>query len=458
MQRAVQQGLRAYAEATGIVITGIGTRESDPDGTFWHSVDNADGGPAYESKPGSTVSIPDEGLFLQGELGASRWGVVHSEREHVTNPRAAAEIAAFEAEAAGDPVKLQALLDEANRRNLARGDAARYVIHEGEVIQLRRYVSDLDIAYMTGPDGRPITDDRQILEVGRYINDAYRAMGYTITLVNHGAHFNGMRNPDYNGPFGLTWRYQDRPVYNFTPEAYLGTTRLLDTFKYVYNEPDWPVVPAQRRADTAGQYQVYVPTVGDPKLPPPEAPSEEGAVRSAPDTGYRQMSMELDATGLPWEGWENGPLPASARAVLRAEATQPSRPPDPDARAAGRPASITAAMDEVKREALRLQNEAAEVLARAGYLVVQRGEAAGPDYFIEGRPFDCLAPAAPRADSVWDQIKEKALEGTPRVVLHLGRARVDVAALKGVLENYPIRGLKEVLMVTPEGGLAQLWP
>jgi hypothetical protein len=458
MQKAVLEGLRAYAEATGIVITGVGTRESDPDGTFWHSVDNAQGGPAYESKPGSTVGIPDQGLLLQGELGASQWGVVHSESEHVINPQAAAEIAALEAQAGGDPVKLQALLDEANRRNLAQGDVARYVIHEGEVIQLRRYVSDLDIAYLAGPDGRPITDDGQILEIGRYINDAYRAMGYTITLVNHGAHFNGMRNPEYNRAFGLTWKYQDRPVYNFTPEGYRGTTRLLDTFKYLYNEPDWPVVPAERRADRADQYQVYVPTADDPRWPASPPPSEEGMEEAPADTGYRQMPLELDATGLPWEGWESGPLPPSARAVLRAEATQPSRPASPDARPAGRPAVITAAMDEVKREALRLQNQAAEVLARAGYLVEQRGEAPGPDYLVEGRSFECLAPAAPRPDSVWDQIKEKVLEGNHRIVLHLGRARVDPAALKQVLESYPIRGLKEVLIVTPQGGLAQFWP
>ncbi|HEX9710101.1 MAG TPA: hypothetical protein VGB42_09075, partial [Candidatus Thermoplasmatota archaeon] len=296
IQHAVLQGLQAYAEATGIVIAGLGARESDPDGTFWHSIDNAQGGPAYESKPGSTITIPDGGLVLQGELGASQWGVVHSEKEHVTNPQAAAEIAALEAQAGGDAVRLQALLDETNGRNVAEGNAALYVVHEGEVIQIRRYVSDFDVAYMVDANGRPITDDRQIVEVGRYINEAYQAMGYTITLVNHGAHFNGMRNPDYNQPFGLTWRYQDKPVYNFTPDAYQGTTRLLDTFKYLYNEPDWPVVPSARRADNAGQYQVYVPTTLDPRLPPPPAPPDDaGEVPSgAPDTVYRQLPMDLD--------------------------------------------------------------------------------------------------------------------------------------------------------------------
>jgi len=457
MQQAVLDGLAAYAEATGRVVKGLGARESDPDGTFWHSIDNVSGGPAYESKPGSTITIPETGLLLQAELGAASWGVVHSEKEHVINAEAAAEIAALQAQAGGDPQRLQALLDETNRLNVSQGNEARYVIHEGEVIQIRRYVSDLDIAYATDQNGRPLTDD-EIVAMGRYINAAYQAMGYTISLVNHGAHFNGMLLSEYNENYRLTWKYQDKPIYNFTPEGYQGTTRLLDTFKYVYNEPDWPVVDFPGKEGTADQYRVHLPTVFDPKLPeaPPEIPP--AASGSGPDSGVRQMPMELDFTGLPWEGWENGPLSPSARAALRSETVQPSRPKDPNARAAGRAATIRPEMDDTNQQALWLQNEAADVLAQAGYDVYHRGEAPGPDYLIEGHSFECLAPGTADANGVWDQMKEKVLEGTPRLVLSLGRARVDVGVLKSLLENYPIRNLKEVLIITPEGGIAQLWP
>jgi hypothetical protein len=169
--------------------------------------------------------------------------------------------------------------------------------------------------------------------------------------------------------------------------------------------------------------------------------------------------MELDATGLSWEGWEGGRLPPAAVAVLRAEATQASRPTNPSALADGTPAAINPRQSPRDQDALRLQNESAELLAQAGYAVFQHGNAPGPDYTVEGRPFDGLAPGVNDADKIWWQMKEKVDEGqTKRLVLNLGRTDVDVGALRNALVNAPIRGLKEVLIVTREGGIAQLWP
>jgi hypothetical protein len=449
MQAALVAGMAEFERVTGIEIEAIGTRGSEPDGSFWHAVANSAGGPAYASKPGSAVGVPAPADMsaTQPQLGSPRWAVVPAETE----------AAALLARAGGDSEALAALIDDVNRANQAQGIAARFAIHDGQPIKLERVVSDLDIAYVLGPAGRPLSD-AEVLELGRYVNEAYRGQGYLVDLVNHGAHFNGMLDPRYNEAFALTWKYRDEPVFNFTAAGYQGTSRLIDTYRLLYQQPAWPVTEVRPLTADAAQYSDYVPreSLLPPEAPAEPLPAEPGAAR--PPRGTQQLRFEMDFSGLDFDDWERAPLPPDVLDRLRQDLTLPSHAPDPAASPTGR--LDTSSPDPAKQRALELQAEAALLLARAGYEVDHSGaETAGADYTVEGRPFECYAPQSASVNQIWDEAKHKVTEGQAnRLVIHVDRTTVDVAALREVFSQYPIRGLRELVVITKDRTIVPLWP
>ena len=78
---------------------------------------------------------------------------------------------------------------------------------------------------------------------------------------------------------------------------------------------------------------------------------------------------------------------------------------------------------------------------------------------LEGRPFDCYAPRSGSVNQIWDEAKHKVGEGQAnRLVINLDRTTVDVDTLRQTFANYPINGLRELIVITPDRQIVPLWP
>ena len=142
---------------------------------------------------------------------------------------------------------------------------------------------------------------------------------------------------------------------------------------------------------------------------------------------------------------------------------KPSNPYNADAKPKGKPAQITDKLSDANRRSLIRENEAAETLAKNGYDIEQNPNIAGtskkPDYLIEGEIFDCYSPEGNTSvRNVWSAIKKKIERmQTERVVLNLDDWGGDITELITQLNNYPILGLKEVIVVR-NGMVQSIYP
>lgn len=121
-------------------------------------------------------------------------------------------------------------------------------------------------------------------------------------------------------------------------------------------------------------------------------------------------------------------------------------------------------MDEATKRSLTRENEAAETIAKNGYNIEQNpvieGTTRNPDYIIEGEIFDCYSPAEnTKIRNVASTIEEKVIKKgqAERVVLNLDDWKGDVNALVKQLNEYPIEGLKEVIVVH-DGNVQSIYP
>ena len=119
----------------------------------------------------------------------------------------------------------------------------------------------------------------------------------------------------------------------------------------------------------------------------------------------------------------------------------------------GRPARIKPNDAAATRRALTRQNEAAEILARAGYEVEQNPpplpNGKEPAYKIEGEYFDCYDPSTPNARNIVSSIQgEKLMKGQAgRIGLNLDDSSVSSRDLHWQLTNYPVPGLQEIIIM-----------
>ena len=143
---------------------------------------------------------------------------------------------------------------------------------------------------------------------------------------------------------------------------------------------------------------------------------------------------------------------------------KPKNPYKSDAKPRGTVTKITDKMDDATKRSLMRENEAAETLARNGYDIEQNpvveGTTRNPDYIIEGEIFDCYSPAEnTKIRNVASTIEEKVIKKgqAERVVLNLDDWKGDVDALIRQLNDYPIDGLKEVIVVH-DGNVQSIYP
>jgi hypothetical protein len=137
--------------------------------------------------------------------------------------------------------------------------------------------------------------------------------------------------------------------------------------------------------------------------------------------------------------------------------TRPSIEPSPTNRPRGRPQRINPRDDEATRRSLQRENDSADVLARHGYDLEHQPhlpEVAPrkPDYLIEGRIFDNYAPGRAGVRNIWSEVYGKVVDKqqADRIILNLTDSRVTMDALRRQFADWPIEGLKEIIIVKGE--------
>jgi Contact-dependent growth inhibition CdiA C-terminal domain len=143
-----------------------------------------------------------------------------------------------------------------------------------------------------------------------------------------------------------------------------------------------------------------------------------------------------------------GPSPRASltRTLCRAGARHSIRPND----------------DAATTRSLQRENESASILARVGYDIEQNPSVPGsknPDYRIEGRIFDNYAPTTGNARNIASWIQEKVDDDqADRIVLNLADSPVGLGQLSAQLHDWPIAGLKEVIVIDRQGNVLHFYP
>ena len=147
-----------------------------------------------------------------------------------------------------------------------------------------------------------------------------------------------------------------------------------------------------------------------------------------------------------------------------------------DAAPEGHPTRIEPDDDAETRRSIEMENSGAVTIANAGYRIKQNptteevaqarlasgdlgAPAKNPDYLIEGRVFDCYSPTNPTKSvrGVWWETQRKIQKlQTQRVVVNMENWAGDLSALRRQFADWPVEGLKEVKVITPNGTIVQI--
>lgn len=140
--------------------------------------------------------------------------------------------------------------------------------------------------------------------------------------------------------------------------------------------------------------------------------------------------------------------------------TQPSGQPDPNAKAGGTPSDTTSGSLE-NRQNLRIENDSATILARAGYKIDQNTGDVGvngrskPDYKMEGQLWDHYAPHDNR-ETIRRELRKKVKEQTPNIVINMERSNMSLDDMKALLPT--VKGLQEVKIIDRNGNIIDAFP
>ena len=184
---------------------------------------------------------------------------------------------------------------------------------------------------------------------------------------------------------------------------------------------------------------------------------------------FAALLRQIGRTGGGGQPKDKAPKPAEPSPPLRRVAT-PRQDPLPERRSAapvgpsrtaptgqvggkptGKPAKINPRASAREQRKLRRENESAETLAKAGYRVrhLEKSTQPGlknPDYEIEGKIFDNLAPDSDKLEQVRIRISRKIKSGqTKRIVLNLDDTKVTPENVSSILRRKPKSGLEEVI-------------
>jgi hypothetical protein len=140
--------------------------------------------------------------------------------------------------------------------------------------------------------------------------------------------------------------------------------------------------------------------------------------------------------------------------------TRPSGQPDPNAQPGGTPSDTTSGSTE-NRQNLRIENDSATILARAGYKIDQNTGDVGvngrsqPDYKMEGQLWDHYAPHDNR-ETIRRELRKKVKEQTPYIVINMERSTMSLDEMKALLPT--VKGLTEVKIIDKNGNIIDAFP
>jgi hypothetical protein len=121
----------------------------------------------------------------------------------------------------------------------------------------------------------------------------------------------------------------------------------------------------------------------------------------------------------------------------------------------GEPTPINSNDDDATRRAIQRENESAQILVSRGFDVVQNPVVSGPmnpDYLINGEVYDHYAPSTDSPLNIWSEVQGKVERGqTNNVVISLRDSDVQEEALRRQFEEWPIEGLREVIIIRRDG-------
>ncbi|WP_051542005.1 hypothetical protein [Clostridium lundense] len=144
---------------------------------------------------------------------------------------------------------------------------------------------------------------------------------------------------------------------------------------------------------------------------------------------------------------------------------KPRNSPNPDATPSGPRTKISKKADEATRRSLERENEAADIFAKNGYEIEQNPKVEGttrePDYRIEGELADCYSPAEKSSvRRIGDTIREKVVDKkqASRIVLNLKDWNGNINDIVEQLNNYPVEGLEEVIVVKKDNSIVSIYP
>ncbi len=153
------------------------------------------------------------------------------------------------------------------------------------------------------------------------------------------------------------------------------------------------------------------------------------------------------------------PRGAAAIAEARAARYGSTRPTGTlGGRPSGEPQAALPNADSRQRRGVRLQNEAADRLAEAGYRVerLQRSDNdSSPDLRIEGRLFEVKSPEA--GTSAWNAIDRMARsDQADRFVLNLSESDLSRHEVRAAFHQYVNHGIREVIVIARDGTMYRL--
>lgn len=117
---------------------------------------------------------------------------------------------------------------------------------------------------------------------------------------------------------------------------------------------------------------------------------------------------------------------------------------------------------------ITLQNEAADLLASKGYDIEMLPNTKGgngygikstsnPDFFINGKAFDCYSPETPKVRNIWATVVKKTEEQANGIIMNLDGYKGSMDDLYQQFNDYDVPNLEELIIIK-DGKITRLKP
>lgn len=177
--------------------------------------------------------------------------------------------------------------------------------------------------------------------------------------------------------------------------------------------------------------------------------------------------------GLKWIADKLGPRGRKLLDAMKSKLGRGGRPKkpnltEPNLPSGGSPRGRYEKPDPKDPRPITRQNETADLMANKGYDMEMLPETKGgngygrnpesnPDFLINGKPFDCYSPNTAKVRNIWSTVQGKTEMQTGNIVVNLDDYPGSMEALKKQFDDWPIKGLDELLVVK-DGNITRWFP